>query len=229
MNQVANDTLIVFARRPVAGKVKRRIARVVGGRRAAALYARLLARTLAVAAPAGYSRLLLMPSQAGDCAWFRSRYGRAGWQVKAQVRGDLGRRMAQALESELARGRCAVLIGSDLADVCTGDLRAARRALAGTADAVLGPAQDGGYWLIGLGRVVPELFAGMRWSTPSVGAITVQRLTVAGCRLAVLATRHDIDSARDLRTAALTGRACARVRVRRSSARSAAPYAHRDP
>ncbi len=214
-----DSTLIVFARRPVAGKVKRRLARSMGGRRAAQLYAGLLARTLSIARRAGYSRLLLMPAEPGDCAWFHARYGRAGWLIKAQVRGDLGQRMALALDAELARGRLAVLIGSDIADLQTADLRAARHALAAGAEAVIGPTSDGGYWLIGLRRPLAGLFERMPWSTSAVAAITRERLTVAGRGLAVLATRHDIDEARDLRAAGLSARACARVRVLRGFAR----------
>ena len=216
---MSTSTLIVFARRPVVGKVKRRLARSMGGRRAAQLYAGLLARTLSAARRSGYSRLLLMAATPGDCAWFRARYSRAGWQIKAQVRGDLGQRMAQALDAELARGRLAVLIGSDIADLQLNDLRAARRALATGADAVLGPASDGGYWLIGLARPVIGLFDDMPWSTAAVAAITCARLALAGSRLAVLATRHDIDEARDLRAPGFSARACARVRVSRSSVR----------
>ncbi len=216
---MATATLIVFARRPHAGKVKRRLARSMGGRGAAQVYAGLLARTLRASRRSGYSRLLLMPASPGDCAWFRARCARHGWLIRAQVRGDLGRRMAHALGAELARGRSAVLIGSDIADLQCADLRAARRELAAGAEAVLGPASDGGYWLIGLTLPVAGLFDDMPWSTSAVAALTCERLADAGRRLAVLAVRHDIDEARDLRQPGISARACARVRAARSFVR----------
>lgn len=193
-------TLIVFARRPRAGAVKRRLARTLGGRRAARVYAQLLLRTLTLAAGAGYERLLLMPAAAGDRAWFCRRYARRGWRVRAQCAGDLGQRMAAALAGELAAGRCAVLIGSDIADGQVSDLRAARRALIeARADAVLGPVADGGYWLLGLSRETAGLFDAMHWSTATVAADTRRRLDLAGQRTLTLPCRHDVDSARDLR------------------------------
>ena len=196
-------TVIVFARRPRPGQVKRRLAHALGASYACALYARLLARTLAVVAASGVRRRVLMPATAADCRYFRRRLSVSGWQVRAQIRGDLGQRMAAALASALAAGGPAVLIGSDLLDIRATDLTTACAGLCGGTEVVLGPAADGGYWLIGLRRARADLFAGMRWSVPDVFAQTLARCAGAGLRPLVLPCRRDLDHARDL----LRGRA----------------------
>ncbi len=191
-------TLIVFARRPRAGRVKRRLARAVGARRAAALYAQTLAATLAAAARVRGVRRVLMPATRRDLAWFRRRYAARGWRLRAQAGGDLGTRMQHALEAEMTHGRAALLLGSDLLDVTSADLAAARDALAAGAPAVLGPAADGGYWLIGLTRRCPRAFLGMPWGTGTVLERTLATLREAGLEPALLPLRHDLDHARDL-------------------------------
>jgi len=210
-------TLIVFARRPRAGAVKRRLARAVGARRAAALYATLLARTLALAEASACVRRVLMPAAARDLRWFRTRLAPRGWQVRAQCPGGLGRRMERALGSALAGGQPAILIGSDTLDATAADVARAARALDGVAEAVIGPAADGGYWLIGLARPVPGLFAELPWGSAEVGARTVHRLVAARVVCLRLPPRHDLDRGRDLLRAgrALSrGAAGARPRIR---------------
>ena len=190
-------TLIVFARRPRPG-VKRRLARVLGGAHAARVYASLLARTLAVAGRAGFRRRWLMPASPADAGVFRACWQRAGWQVRAQCAGTLGRRMERALAHALGRGEPAILIGSDVADFTTRDLERARRALDAGADVVIGPAADGGYWLIGLKQPRWELFRGMPWGGTEVCALTLERLIALRLVCVRLPVRHDVDRARDL-------------------------------
>lgn len=223
-------TLIVFARRPRAGAVKRRLARAVGRHRAAALYATLLAHTLTLAEASGCARRVLMPAAADDVRWFRALLAPRGWQVRAQCTGTLGRRMERALDSALAAGQPAILIGSDMLDATAGDVARAARALAGVAAAVIGPAADGGYWLIGLARPLPGLFADLPWGGPEVGARTIERLVAARVVCLRLAPRHDLDRGRDLLTAAvaLSGPWRARDRAWRRSVRCAARSAPRD-
>ncbi|MEQ8660743.1 MAG: TIGR04282 family arsenosugar biosynthesis glycosyltransferase [Gammaproteobacteria bacterium] len=204
----ARVTLIVFARRPRAGACKRRLARAIGARRAARHYAATLARTLAVAERLPRMRRVLLAVTPADAAWFRRHLRGRRWQVGAQGRGGLGARMAAALAGALAGGGPALLIGSDLVDVEAGDLRAARAALAAGGDVVLGPAADGGYWLIGLAAPRPALFAGIPWGSTAVAACTRARAATLGLGVCEVACRHDLDRGRDLvrrRPAALRG------------------------
>ena len=89
-----------------------------------------------------------------------------------------------------------VIIGSDCPEVTTGDIRAAWRELR-THDVVLGPATDGGYWLIGLRQTRPELFAGIAWSSETVLAETLRRAKSAGLHIQLLRILADVDTAED--------------------------------
>ncbi|MCO6419632.1 DUF2064 domain-containing protein, partial [Siccirubricoccus sp. KC 17139] len=107
-----------------------------------------------------------------------------------QGRGDLGARMQRAL----ARHRRAVLIGCDIPGIAAADIAAAFRAL-GRAPAVFGPAEDGGYWLVGFGPRRPARpFAGVRWSTPHALGDTLRRCP----RAALLRRLRDVDTKEDL-------------------------------
>jgi glycosyltransferase A (GT-A) superfamily protein (DUF2064 family) len=111
----------------------------------------------------------------------------------AQGHGDLGQRMHRALASH----RRAVVVGSDIPDLAREDISAAFRAL-GRADAVFGPAEDGGYWLVGLGPRRPvSPFADVRWSSEHALADTLANFH--GRRIALLRTLRDVDTADDLR------------------------------
>lgn len=190
--------VIVFARRPRPGRVKRRLARSVGRRCAARLYAQTLERAVAaVASLRGVTRVL-MPANPRDRAWFAAQLSRRGWRVRPQVAGDLGRRMAAALAMSVRRDRAAVLIGSDVMDCAVSDLRDAIAQLAAGRDLVLGPAADGGYWLIGVVGGVPEVFSAVNWSTAGVLPATLAAAARHEYRVALLATRHDLDRSRDL-------------------------------
>lgn len=192
-----NPTVVVFARRPRAGRVKRRLARTLGGARAALVYRHCLARTLAVVERAGVTRRVLQVADAPDAVYFRRRLRRRGWRIEAQARGDLGTRMCRAFERHCRRGPV-ILVGSDLADIEPGDLRAAARWLCVDDGAVVGPAADGGFWLLGLRRPVAGMFDGICWSTADVCARLCRNFERSGSTLVMLPHRHDIDRARDL-------------------------------
>ncbi|WP_198373490.1 TIGR04282 family arsenosugar biosynthesis glycosyltransferase, partial [Roseomonas rosulenta] len=116
-----------------------------------------------------------------------------------QAAGDLGARMEGAMRPHPV----AVLAGSDIPDLRPADIAAAIRAL-GRADAVFGPAEDGGYWLVGMGPRRPARpFAGVRWSSAHALADTLRNF--AGRRVALLRRLQDVDTAADL--AALRARA----------------------
>ncbi|HEV2146923.1 MAG TPA: TIGR04282 family arsenosugar biosynthesis glycosyltransferase, partial [Longimicrobiaceae bacterium] len=115
-----------------------------------------------------------------------------------QREGGLGERMRGAFEEAFAAGyRRVVIVGSDLPGLSAGLLRRAF-ALLDAHEAVLGPARDGGYYLLGLRRPVPELFEGIAWSTGEVFAATVARLRQARIEPALLETLADVDEVEDL-------------------------------
>ncbi len=183
------DTAILFARAPRLGAVKRRLAAGVGDRAALRFYTETMSRLLQ--ALARDRRVRPVVAVTPERAFVRL----PGVVARiAQGRGDLGVRMARAL-ARFRHGR-AVLIGCDIPDAGAGDVRAAFRAL-GRADAVFGPAEDGGYWLVGFGpRRVSRPFASVRWSGPHALADT--RARFGARRIALLRRLSDVDTAADL-------------------------------
>jgi len=190
--------IIVFARRPNSSDVKTRLAAAVGRGRASTIYGTLLRRTVIVAENVPFARRLIMPAARKDLTYFRSHYVRRGWEVSAQCAGGLGHRMRQALGSALLTGHAAILIGSDISDLTISDLNEAVMALSGGVDAVVGPAADGGYWLIGLSQEVKGLFRNIPWSSSRVYERTTGHLEREGINWQALTLRHDIDTVRDL-------------------------------
>jgi rSAM/selenodomain-associated transferase 1 len=211
--------LIVFARAPVAGRVKTRLAPLLGEQGAARLYAQMLERTLRTALAARIGRVELYCAAGINSAYFRKIKKRFGIRLRPQGRGNLGERMYRALR----RHPGAVLIGSDCPALRPADLRAAARALHAGADAVLSPAEDGGYPLIGLRRASRRLFDGVSWGGGRVLEQTRRRLARLGWRWTELRTLWDVDRPEDV---ARLRRSGLLPRARRTSAaarRRAAP------
>jgi rSAM/selenodomain-associated transferase 1 len=186
----------VFAKAPVPGRVKTRLARTIGDAAAATAYRALAERTLATAVAArragvaGAVELWLDPeSDAAAIAPWRERYGVT---IETQAGDDLGARMRHALRTSIARGHPALLIGTDVPGYDVGYLAHAAAALE-RHDAVIGPAEDGGYVLIGLARDV-DVFRGVPWSTPDVMATTRARLAAARASHAELPPLWDVDT-----------------------------------
>lgn len=173
--------VIVFARAPRAGRVKTRLIPLLGEQGAARLHARLLRRALRTARGARLGAVEL-------------------WTAERQQRGaDLGERMMHAFAHSLRRAARVILIGSDCPVLRPRDLRQAARWLAGGADAVFAPAQDGGYALIALRRVSPRLFQGMAWGGAQVMTQTRERLLALGWRWRELPVVWDVDRPEDYR------------------------------
>lgn len=184
------DTLILFARAPRLGTVKRRLAREVGDLAALRFHRAQLRRLLRLLGCDRRWRCELAVTP--DRARWPMGPGRAV-PMRPQGRGDLGQRMGRAL----ARHRRAVLVGCDIPDLGPADVAAAFRAL-GRARAVFGPAEDGGYWLVGLGpRRPPAPFAAVRWSSAHALADTLRNCR--GHPVALLRRLRDVDDAAGLR------------------------------
>lgn len=190
--------VVVFAKAPRAGYAKTRLIAALGAEGAARLAERLLQATLAQALDAGVGPVELCVTPDGDHPVFARAALGGDVTLTMQGAGDLGQRMARAFDRVLPLYDGALLIGTDAPRLDAAYLRAAATALRG-ADAVFGPAADGGYALVGLKRATPQLFAGMRWSHERVMADTRQRLSASGLRHLELPLLHDIDEPEDLR------------------------------
>jgi len=191
--------LLIFAKAPVPGRVKTRLAGQLGTRGAAALYQKLLRRTVRIAYNARLCPIELWCAPDARHGFFAACRQEYGVTLRRQCAGDLGRRMNRALNQTLAAGHPAVLIGGDCASLGETELRTAFGLLAAGHEAVLGPAADGGYVLVGLNRPGPALFRDIAWSTPTVLAATRRRLRRAGMNWAELPPGWDVDTPADLR------------------------------
>lgn len=190
--------LIVFARAPEPGRVKTRLVPLLGRNGAARLHARLVEKTLRTALASGFDNVDLYCSPGINNIFFIKIQKRFSVCLRSQGRGNLGDRMYRAFERALRSHPYVVLIGSDCPVLRPADLRAAARALQAGADAVLSPAEDGGYALIGLRRVSRRLFDGIAWSTPKVLAQTRRRLRQLRWRCKELRTVWDVDRPEDV-------------------------------
>ncbi len=194
-----NETrILVFAKAPVPGEVKTRLIPALGAGDAARLHALLLRKTLSsvVRSRVGNTELWCAPDVTHG--FFQEMKARFGISLRLQRGDDLGGRMSFAFENVLEKASSAVLVGSDCAELSGADLRWASEALKNGCEAVLGPAEDGGYVLIGLSRPFPELFVDMPWGTENVLEITRERLRRKGWRWRELPVRHDVDRPEDL-------------------------------
>ena len=201
----SGPTLVqVFAKAPVPGQVKTRLIPALGVEGATDLYCRLLRRTLVTAALGCVGPTEVWTTEPGESAFVETGHRMLGLQVHLQPEGDLGRRMCAAAQHGLRRFAAVIIVGIDCPTMLSGDLRAAHQALAERDEVVLGPAEDGGYWLLGLTRCDPALFEGVSWGSSGVLEATRARLRALGWRWRELATRWDVDRPEDLARLAAT-------------------------
>lgn len=179
--------IVIFARWPEPGMVKTRLALEIGDEAAARIYRRLLDHTLNSARASGVPVELRVTG--AEPERFAAELGR-DLLIADQGHGDLGERLARV-------DTPALIIGSDLPGLTPDLLRAAAAALA-SREVVIGPARDGGYWLIGLSKAAPWLFTDLAWSTPAVLPETLARLDARGIAPVLLPELADIDEPEDL-------------------------------
>lgn len=195
----AGSRVAVFAKAPIAGEVKTRLAPVLGEHGAAALHRALVMHAVETAVGAGIGPVELWCAPDAGHSFFADCSRRFGVTLIAQGEGDLGARMQRAFEKLLGEAGRALLVGSDIPPMTPDYLRAADAALVEGHDAVLGPVEDGGYALIGLTRVDVGLFENIRWSASDVLAVTRSRIAGLGWRHLELPTLWDVDRPEDLR------------------------------
>jgi rSAM/selenodomain-associated transferase 1 len=194
-NIPAENCLLVFAREPVLGQVKTRLAGTLGQEMAYRAYVLLLQYTLDLLPPAGFSKVLLATP---DSSLATARAWAPGLDAYwPQGEGDLGNRLERAFAAAFKSGfRKVLAIGTDCPELNPGDLQAALIGLDST-DTVLGPARDGGYYLIGLKSPAPELFREIPWGSGQVypkttAILNSQRKTYLSLRLL-----SDVDTQED--------------------------------
>jgi rSAM/selenodomain-associated transferase 1 len=197
----------VFAKPPRPGEVKTRLVPALGEVGAAALARAFFLDTWASVSALEWADAVLATTDVDAHEWHLPE----GTPVWAQGDGDLGRRMERILSRALDQYAFAIAVGTDAPGLPAALLGAARHALA-SADAVLGPSDDGGFYLIGLRRCPSDLLAELPWSVDQTFERTIERLRTYGLRTAVLPRWFDVDRPTDLsrlRALLATGRVVA--------------------
>jgi rSAM/selenodomain-associated transferase 1 len=192
-------SLIIFAKKPVPGRVKTRLSPPFTVEEAAELYSCMLKDTLEMATGLeGVTPVIYFQDDPGAGEYFSALAPEL--ESLPQVGSDLGERIKSAFSGRFERGfREVVIIGSDSPDLPAEYIVEAFNLLADElVDLVLGPAEDGGYYLLGLKMIQDGLFTGIPWSSGEVLAATVKRAKEVRLGISFLGKWHDIDSAVDL-------------------------------
>lgn len=199
MDRACTTAVIVFARAPIAGASKTRLIPALGEKAAAGLHARMIEHTL--------ESLADLPADCDLQLWcapdtshplFARLAGRHGLSLHSQRGNDLGERMYHALDTTLQQHDHAIVIGTDCPGLATADILAASDALKAGVDVVIGPAADGGYWLIGVRAVSATLFREIDWGSDRVCEQTRQRIDRLDWQQHSLRMQTDIDRPEDL-------------------------------
>ena len=188
-----NACVVVFGREPVPGEVKSRLAAGIGDDAAARVYGAILEHTLEVARIGG-ARVVLSLADVPSGSWA----GNMNVAVEIQRGSDLGDRMEDAFARRFAEGEArVVIVGSDCPWLCATHIAKASAKLGG-ADVVLGPATDGGYWLVAQRPPGLAMFTRIPWSSPETLEQTRKRIRALGCTWLELEELVDIDTVDDL-------------------------------
>lgn len=190
---VPKEKLMIFVKNEEAGKVKTRLAKFVGDEKALEIYGVLLRHTHALAAPlkvkkeVWYSRFI----EENDL------WSKGGFEKEIQEGESLGERMSAAFKKTFKEGfGKAVIIGSDCGELTQDVIRQAFLHLK-KHDVVLGPAADGGYYLLGMNAYYPELFSEISWSTGQVLTQTLDKAKKIGVNTTLLQQLNDVDEIKD--------------------------------
>ncbi len=194
-NSILTASLIIFAKNPVAGNVKTRLAKDIGEEEALNVYKWLLHCTSSAIENLKFTRTVYFDNlpDKSDLPDF------AEFQWRLQEGQDLGEKMKNAFQSEFERAEKVIIIGSDCPDITDVHLTSALDLLDHN-DAVVGPASDGGYYLLGLNSLHTTLFDGISWSSDEVLELTIDKLEQSGLTFALLEELTDIDTVEDLKS-----------------------------
>lgn len=195
-----NSVIAIFAKQPVLGRVKTRLEGVTGREGALTLHKQLIQYVFlniqaSMLCPVQFWVAHESSSNQHDEVFLTLCNER---DIYYQDGVDLGAKMARAASHALATADSVILVGADCPSVDGDYIQQALRALAGGASVVIGPAEDGGYVLIGLSAIPSRLFTGIDWGTDQVLSQTRQRLQDAGADWVELAPKWDVDRPEDL-------------------------------
>lgn len=222
MTKNLKQALIIFAKRPVPGRVKTRLTPPLTPEEGAEIYRRMLLDTLAGAASIPHMEKFIFYEDEPEAApYFEGMAGEMG--VFPQKGRDLGERMGNAFRDmfNMGCGRVAI-IGSDSPDLPRERIAAAFELLK-DAEVVYGPCEDGGYYLVAMKRRHDGLFEGIPWSSGAVLAKSLEKAEKAGLAVALLPNWHDLDMAEDLQRAELLDEGNSAVLTREFLKRMKAP------
>jgi uncharacterized protein len=186
------NTLIIFIKNPRLGKVKTRLAATVGDEKALSIYKQLLRFTQKLSLSLELDRALFY----SDELIVADDWSNDFFQKNVQQGNDLGERMKNAFEKVSLTSKKAVIIGSDCAELTSEILQNAFDALEQN-DFVIGPAHDGGYYLIGMNSFEPSVFENMKWSTAEVLPQTLEKINLLGKKAFLLPSLSDTDNEED--------------------------------
>ncbi len=191
--------ILVFARAPVPGKAKTRLIPALGLEGAAKLHAQLVIQTLNTVCGLHEHPVELWCTPDTNHDFFQSCTKEFNIKLHLQQGEDLGARMHHAFSSALHSHSWAILLGTDCPNLSTGDLIQAISTMQSGAEAVVGPAFDGGYYLLGLREPAATLFEDMPWGTSEVLDLTLQRLHNLGRKSESIPWQQDLDRPEDLK------------------------------
>jgi rSAM/selenodomain-associated transferase 1 len=193
MKRPENKALIIFQKNLIKGTVKTRLAETMGEEAALEIYRKLVKHTHVQSSKVKADKLLFLSDQVSA----RDKVGYADYHYYVQAEGDLGFRMKNAFDHSFAKGyKKTIIIGTDCAAM-TGSIIEDAFTLLDANDVVVGPAIDGGYYLIGMKKAVDGLFEGIPWSTDQVFALTMEKLKNNQLEYGCLPELPDVDSAAD--------------------------------
>jgi rSAM/selenodomain-associated transferase 1 len=194
MTMLSSTALVIFVRNPVLGQVKTRLAKDIGDERACAIYLQLLEHTLKITRSLSFRKFIYYADEVSDY----DLWSVPGYTKRMQSGTNLGERMLNSFKELFEQGFTRiVIIGSDCLQLQAENLQEAVTLLESNT-AVIGPASDGGYYLLGLTKLYPDLFVNKPWSTDQVLTKTIDDFNNQGISYALLEELSDIDDITDL-------------------------------
>lgn len=189
----SKNLLLIFTRNPELGKCKTRLAATIGDENALALYTFLLQHTAEITRKVTADKYVYY----SEAIWEKDHWDNTIYHKRTQKGKDLGERMANAFKQGFKDGyEKIIIIGSDMYDITQEEIDNAFLVLH-THDFVIGPAEDGGYYLLGMKKIHSQLFQNKEWGTPSVLKATLKDLVEE--KSGLLALKNDIDTYEDIK------------------------------
>ena len=191
-------SILIYCKAPILGLVKTRLAASVGAERALGIYKELATATHQAVLPFKEVHWIFTPDSDEARSMTKEWVSRPEWTIRPQKNGDLGERLKEGFRIALTQGS-AMAIGTDCPYITSKDLHEADSVLqnGGENQLVIGPANDGGYWLIGMNCFYPAIFENIPWSSESTFEVTLSRARELGLSIHLLRELSDVDTRED--------------------------------